>query len=67
MAQGPGKYDDLCTYVREKAQAQAAIVIVLHGIHGDGFSAQAPLDFSLTIPRLLREVADEMDKDVHHT
>lgn len=38
MALGPGKYDDLCTYVREKAKAEGAIVIVYGGERGQGFS-----------------------------
>ena len=29
MAEGPGKYDDLCTYVREQANAQGVLLIVL--------------------------------------
>jgi len=40
MALGPGKYDDLCTYVREKANAEAAIVIVMSEANGPGFSCQ---------------------------
>lgn len=67
MAQGPGKYDDLCTYVREKAQAQGAIVILLDGNDGNGFSVQANPYILLQIPQLLRSVADEIELDVHRT
>lgn len=41
MPTGPGKYDDLCTIVREQSEATAAIVIILDGNRGTGFSVQA--------------------------
>lgn len=41
MPIGPGMYDTLCTVVREQAEARAAIVIVLNGNKGSGFSIQA--------------------------
>jgi hypothetical protein len=37
---GPGKYDDVCTIVREKTDALTAIVIILDGNKGSGFSIQ---------------------------
>ncbi len=40
MARGPGKYDDLATYVRQQAEAKAVIIIVLGGKKGSGFSCQ---------------------------
>lgn len=41
MEEGPGKYDDVCTLVRETTKAQAAVVLVLNGDRGSGFSVQA--------------------------
>jgi hypothetical protein len=38
MAEGPGKYDDLTTLVRERAKAHAVVVIVVEGTKGSGFS-----------------------------
>lgn len=61
MAVGPGKYDNLCTYVREQAEARAAIVIILEGNQGQGFSCQAPLDVVVLLPSILRRIADEME------
>jgi hypothetical protein len=62
MPIGPGKYDELCTHVREKAKAQGAIVIVFGGELGSGFSVQAdPLTLK-HLPSLLREVAGEMER-----
>lgn len=37
---GPGKYDNICTIVREKTDALTAIVIILDGNKGSGFSIQ---------------------------
>lgn len=60
---GAGKYDDLCTIVREKAEAIAALVIVIGGNKGPGFSAQMPPQLSEEIPKLLRGIADEIEKN----
>lgn len=61
MALGPGKYDALCTLVRQRAHARAALVIVLEGSSGTGFSMQAPPDVTFSLPEILRTVADEID------
>jgi len=62
MPLGPGKYDELATYVREQAQADGVAVIVLNGNKGNGFSLQAPLDVTLRLPALLRFMADEIER-----
>jgi len=38
MTIGEGKYDDLCTIVRERTNARAVLVAVFEGDYGDGFS-----------------------------
>jgi hypothetical protein len=60
MPLGPGKYDDLCTYVREKAKADAAIVIVVGGPKGHGFSCQADLLTTAALPELLETLAKQI-------
>jgi hypothetical protein len=65
MALGPGKYDDLCTYVKDQAQAAGVIVLVHQGRQGSGFSVQGTLEFMLRIPDLLRQMADQIEG--HHT
>lgn len=60
MAIGPGKYDDLCTLVREKANAEGAIVIILGGDRGSGFSCQT----SMTVLLQLCDVLDDMVKQI---
>lgn len=63
MPMGPGKYDDLCTEVRQKAKAAAVVVIVLEGEHGSGFSVQAIAPgINGLLPKLLRQVADEVER-----
>lgn len=64
MALGPGKYDALCTFVRERANADGALVIVLNGEHGNGFSCQADLSTTLTLSGLLEDVARQIKASV---
>lgn len=63
MAEGPGKYDDLATLVRERAEAACVIVTVIGGNKGSGFSIQA-LDGMVdprAVARVLRDVATSFD------
>lgn len=66
MGNGPGKYADLTTYVREKAQAGVAMVIIIGGNKGQGFDIQCdmrrvPLT-PLAVANILRDVAKEIEK-----
>jgi hypothetical protein len=63
MAAGPGKYDGLCTYVREQTKAFGAAVMVWGGTEGFGFSVQAPIEVVKDLPRMLRSMADQIEKD----
>lgn len=60
---GAGKYDQLCTYVREQAGAQGALLLVLGGTKGPGFSLQADLVTTLRLPAILRDLADQIEAD----
>jgi hypothetical protein len=61
MAVGPGKYDELCTLVREQAKARAAIVIIIGGDKGSGFSVQAEdTQASAVLPDLLENMAKQI-------
>lgn len=64
MPVGPGKYDDLCTDVRVKANADGAVVIIINGRHGHGFSMQASPAATVGLPRLLRDVAKEIERSL---
>ena len=60
MALGPGIYDDLCTLVRDQAGATAAIVIVIGGPAGTGFSCQADARTLLALPDILEKIAAQI-------
>lgn len=61
MPIGPGKYDDLCTYVRETAKAESVVVLVFHGESGDGFSVQATPGVIMSLPGILRNCAQQIE------
>lgn len=63
MAIGPGKYDDLATYARKRANAKAVVMIVVGGDKGSGFSVQTEAGLVLSLPVLLREIADNIERD----
>ena len=63
MAQGPGKYDDELTDVRTKTGAMNAILIVIDGDKGPGFSAQLTQEHMNKIPKILRMIADQIEAD----
>jgi len=63
MALGPGKYDYLCTQVREQTKARGAVVVVFGGEQGDGFSCQADLEMMLALPLILENIARQIRKD----
>lgn len=62
MPRGPGKFDDLATIVREQANAEGVIVIVLGSPAGSGFSIQASAQATMQLPELLRHLADEIEQ-----
>jgi hypothetical protein len=64
MALGPGKYDDLATEARIGAGARGVVVIVIDGDRGSGFSVQADEPLSDALPRLLRNLADQIEADL---
>lgn len=64
MAQGPGRYDDLCTEVREKAQAEGVILVVIGGRVGSGFSVQVSPEKLEELPEMLRVMATQIEADI---
>jgi hypothetical protein len=66
MAIGPGKYDDVCTQVREQLDAQGVMLVVIGGKKGSGFSVQGTLHVLATLPDTLEYMAREMRKDMPH-
>jgi methylmalonyl-CoA mutase cobalamin-binding subunit len=68
MTLGPGKYDDLCTYVVERTKIAerggGVILIVIGGDKGTRFDVQADFATTLAIPDLLEEAAREIRRDM---
>jgi hypothetical protein len=64
MTIGPGRYDDLCTLVREKVHADFAVVIIGGGERGGGFSFQTTDPKSmLVLPSILENIARTIRED----
>lgn len=55
MTAGAGKYDDICTQARVAAHAEVAIVVIINGERGSGFSVQTH------DPALLERLPDMLD------
>ena len=56
----PGKYDDLCTGVREVAKAEGTVLIILNGEKGRGFSVQGTFEVLHQLPEVLEAVAEQI-------
>jgi len=61
---GAGKYDDLATACRVVSGARAVLVIIMEGKDGSGFSVQMEEGMLVPLPKLLREVADSIEKEM---
>jgi hypothetical protein len=61
MADGPGKYDDEATWVRERTHAAGVILIVVGGDRGAGFAVQATAEVVLDLPATLRAIASDIE------
>jgi len=66
---GPGKYDDVCTTARQMAGAEVALVVIINGKQGSGFSMQGDahaLLGHLDVAELLEHVALTLRQDLDH-
>jgi hypothetical protein len=64
MAVGSGRYDEICKAVREETGAFGAILMIMDGDQGDGFSVQVPHELLGLVPALLRQTADAIEAEV---
>lgn len=66
MADDGGKYDDVCTAVREATNGQGVVVVVINGTRGSGFSVQAvdSLFPALVLSGILEDVARQIRASV---
>lgn len=68
MADGPGKYDAPCVSALVETKATAAVLIIIGGEHGSGFSVnidQSRVDATFVqqkLPSLLRQLADSLEE-----
>lgn len=60
---GPGKYDEACTKARELTKAEGAVLIIYNGEFGHGFSAQLTIPAVSALPKVLRQIADQIERD----
>jgi len=60
---GPGKYDALCTDVREKTNAECAFILIFNGDKGSGFSCQIRGPATVDVAAVLEYMAGEIRKD----
>ena len=64
MSTGPGVYDARCTTARDLSDAESAILIIVKGVEGSGFSVQTRNpQFAQSLPLLLRTVADQIETE----
>jgi hypothetical protein len=61
---GSGRYDDLCKYVCEQSHAGTAVVVVINGRLGSGFSVQGHLPDLRRLPDMLDNLALAIRLDV---
>lgn len=78
MALGPGKYDKLAEMCLATSNAEAVVLIVFNGDRGSGMSASVKMgaEFEVAIrnlqiladlPKVLRNVADSIERDAKKT
>lgn len=60
MPTGPGKYDDLCTEIRNRTLADGVVLIVLGGVRGPGFSVQLPFELRHRLPDILETMVQSI-------
>jgi len=64
MAVGKGRYDEICEAVREETGAFGAILLIMDGDRGNGFSVQVPPEVLGRVPELLQHLADAIQEEV---
>lgn len=64
MAIGPGIYDHECEVARKATGADTTVLIIVGGMKGSGFSIQSNPGFLNRLPGLLRQMANDIEKDM---
>lgn len=63
MPSGGGKYDAELGYVWAQTGADAALVIIVGGPRGPGFACKGEMQHLMSLPKLLRTVADNIEEE----
>lgn len=70
MPFGPGRYDKECVRILDETEADCVLVLVMGGKSGSGFSTAAKglqgVFVAMLAPQILRDVADEIEKDLQN-
>ncbi len=61
---GPGKYDSVASAARHICVAEGVVLIVFNGLAGSGFQCQLPPKLAEEMPKILREVAEQIERDL---
>jgi len=65
MAEGGGKYGEICDEIFERLKARLVILLVSDGVHGTGFSLSTEdKGYLLGLPDALEEMADKIRDDI---
>ena len=60
---GGGHYEDACTVARESPRARGAILIIIGGEDGSGFSCQCDSETLMRLPEILETMARQLRTD----
>ncbi len=55
-----GLFDAACNHVRDMTHARCAVVIVIDGELGSGYSVVGPLEAQVLLPDILQKMADTL-------
>jgi D-alanyl-D-alanine carboxypeptidase len=61
MPLGPGKYGNLAASARDQTDAAAAIVMIIDGVDGSGFSIVGHISPHILV-KILRSMADQIEQ-----
>lgn len=64
MPVGGGKYDGFADVLRRHTGADGVVLLILGGFLGQGFTVQGTEEVVRALPKMLREIADQVEKDL---
>lgn len=65
MAEGGGKYGEICDEVLERLNAGAVLMAVADGEHGTGFTlSTTDAGYLFSLPEVLEEMAEKIREDI---